>query len=139
MAFSNLQHYDKFQEINVEQLNSDLTSSPVSLMGGGCSNGFSESVFIADAPTESSLKKAVEGTEYIPRGKVKAARPRGGGIEDEDEGPKSRRDYRRASPFLSLLLSVFSNSLIPRLLRHNPTPRAPACVPAPARYGAPNR
>ncbi|TEB20458.1 hypothetical protein FA13DRAFT_1779831 [Coprinellus micaceus] len=89
MAFSNLQHYDKFQEINVEQLNSDLTSSPVSLMGArACS--------LRDAPTETSPKE-VEVTEGIPRGKVKAARPRGGGIEDEDEGRKYRRDYRRFS------------------------------------------
>jgi hypothetical protein len=125
MAFSNLQHYDKFQEINVEQLNSDLTSSPVSLMGGGCSNGFSESVFIAEAPTETPPKKEVGVTEGIPRGKVKAARPRGGGIEDEDEGRKSRHDYRRASPFLFVSLSPFLSNLITRilrLLRHNLTP-----------------
>lgn len=87
-----LSNHDKFGQVQVEKLNCEMTSSPMSSHQGGFgTDEFNQGV---DVPVKLPKPKVEERDAKIPRGNVKAARPRGGGIE-QDEG-KSRRDYRRA-------------------------------------------
>ncbi|KAJ3540909.1 hypothetical protein NMY22_g4097 [Coprinellus aureogranulatus] len=73
-----------------------MESTPMAFMRGGFGEDFSVSVVeVSSAAFAQPSVPNDTDTDTIPSGKVKAARPRGGGI-DRDE-VKSRRDYRRFS------------------------------------------